>query len=314
MKRFLLLMSLLALTACSGTNGSPAGTPPGAEDSSFVANNSAILSGGAIGSGTEALASLRKTVPVTLTTPREGLELSADAYVTRGSATSETPYWLFTIRNTAEETVCFVRLNTVNVLDASGAVIETDEFDFIYGSVKQTPSSATWTDTCLEPGQSAYSIGISTDISYSDISRFSVAGFEEPLAGVSEPAGQLKPRNYTVSASSGLSMFSLAVENVGSAAALFDIGLYIPLAADSTPLHWGFVLGEPEGTLINANSTEIFEESVMYTGAAERLYITLNFERPEETTATQLRGLSLTDALEQRDLSEQAKLEALRSR
>ena len=311
MKRFSLLMSLLALTACGGTNGSPTGTPPGAEDSSFAAHNSAVLSGEPLGTGVTDLSELRKEVPVTLTAPADGLELAATAYVTRQSASSTTPYWFFTVRNTGEAK-CFVRIGTIQMLDAGGAVLAEEDFSFVYGSVKQTLSD-TWTDTCLEQNQSAYVIGLDTNVDFADISGFRIGGFDEPLTDVSDVPASLKPQSYRTTASDG-SAFSLAVQNQGAQTGVFSLAAYILLDDQDAPLTWGFVTDAANEVPMDAGEARFFGETVRYEGSAEAMFVTVDFDSPNETLlANHLTQLSLGDLLQQRDVSEQAKLEALRS-
>ena len=272
-------------------------------------NNSAVLSGPALGSGTTDVSFLRKEVPVTVQTPNSSFELGSIAYVMRDRTDQTASTWLFSVRNVSDQIQCFVQLEDVVLRDAEGQVLLDDGTTFAYGSVADLGSNI-WTSSCLDTGEQAYFIGIDIDTNYADIASFSVSGFDAIADGgrFRAPPTTVTPQSYSVSERD----ISIAVQNANAATELRS-SLYIQLDDADEPLTWGFASDTSDNSILQAGEARLLTSFDFYEGpVSQKIYVTVNFDTPEEDTSA-LQTLSAGDRLEQRNLIEQAKLERLQA-
>ena len=315
----LLILVLTLLAACgSSTPNETKSTPPPpvnkpdttepepepepAPKLGIHGNNSAVLNGPQLGFGTTDVSLLRKKVPLTLQKQNPRFELSTSAYVMRSSAESDTPYWLFGVRNISTRAHCFVQLKDVVVRGAEDEVLLEDGTSFVFGSTADLGSDF-WTDTCLDAGEQAYFIGIDLDINYADVKSFSVKEFDSTSTNVKVPPTSIKPQSYSVSGSEII----LAVQNGDTAAELRN-AMYVLLDDADEPLIWGFAFDGSDNPVLGPNEARALRSPNFYGGSANQLHALTNFDIPD-TTAALLAPLSAGDRLEQRNLIEQAKLE-----
>ena len=235
---------VLGLAACGGPgNPSPAPTPDPTTPSpapvptpgpSTTANNSAVLSGDALGAGIVLNSQLRRAISVSSTAANTAFRLG-NAYATRNGANSETLYWFISVTNQSPGLQCFIRASTLEFRDSTGQTLVTDDFTFVSGSVGA--NGASYTDTCLNSGETGYFFGIEledeTPLVYSSVSNIVIAAIGGD-GGFSVPPARIIPQSYSPS-------LAVTVRNEGNGAArIGDFSHYFSLDEANLPLSWGY--------------------------------------------------------------------------
>ena len=298
------LVTLLA--ACSGpgtpTPGTPTPTPtpnpaPGpnpnpAPTPVFSPNNSAVLTGAALGAGTTPNSELQKVLSVS-PSPNPAFRLGA-AYAARTGPDAQTLYWFVEITNDSGRLQCLVGATNIELRDSAGTVIAVDELDFVSGSVGFGPleEGAGYTDTCLAAGAAGYLSGTVTEdeapSAYALVSAVTLAALTG-AGGFTAPAARLIPQSYTVtgSVSGGVSdgdtdsEFAVTVQNEGTGAAtLGQNSVYFLLDEAGHPLFWDNFADDGAGLSVAPGGTQRLSGPLAYRGQAARLQVQLSFEGP----------------------------------
>lgn len=241
-------------------------------------NNSAILSGAAIGKGTTAVTELRKQLAVTVLGQHPSLTVGA-AFATRSSKSTDTIYTVIPVTNTGGDTLCFVILDNMTYRDSTGAVLLADQSGYVSGSVRKL-SAPVSTDSCLAPGETGVATGIETNL-YAKVAKIEFELTSSTYNSVSVPAAKVIPKSYTFSpTTSGL---SIALENVGTVGAVISGGIskWVLLDDSAHPLSWSFAFTPPSsGTVVlpASGTSAITDSFVSYDGTGSKLLVFVDFE------------------------------------
>ena len=286
--RFLFVMLVtLALVSCGADTMRPpteSPTEPPTNSPSIKGNNSALLTGPTLGSGSASVGALRKEVSKVVSDAPPGLSFGT-AYATRTSTTSETLYWVLPVTNTSGEALCFIRFNGITFSDGAGNTLAEDDFSYVTGSVGAF-SSDMYTDTCLAPGETGYVLGIelsNPNPVYTSLDRISIA---EVVADsdATVPPVSIVPQLYTAFGEN----LNVTVENKGTRTGyVTDFSSYLLLDAGGGPLAWGFLDRATgwEGALAVGERKGLIDP-VRYNGSAQRVRVFVDFEATPQEQAT----------------------------
>lgn len=295
-RRVLAVYLVVFLAACGGS-GTPTPDPnptpgPGPNPTpnpnpmpGVVSNNSAVLTGAALGAGTTPNSELQKVIGSSLTGATPTFRLG-EAYATRTSADSQTLAWFVPVTNQSSSLQCFVQATSIEFRDSEGTTLAVDELDYVSGSVGVSQGSGSYTDTCLGGGETGYLFGIELEDEvpsvYSLVSAVVVAtvGGE---TGFVAPAARLIPQSYTVATADNES-FIVGVRNDGTGAARFgEFSHHFLLDGGGRPLSWDYFRDDATGDLVEAGETRSLAGSFFYDGLASRVQVQVDFRSPAET-------------------------------
>jgi hypothetical protein len=236
------------------TSSQPAAAAP-------TLNNSADLSGTALGDVAFAPDGMRRSVPVEVDQGALQLELG-DAYLTRADD-GETAYVTIPVKNGGTGHPCFIEAMPFQWLAADGTVLnDSTQTTFVYGSVGDM-GSGIFTDTCLGPGESGYliDIEISTGEPFFSGTASIKLGISSSRSGTSS-AGHLVPQEYDVGTCSGQRSMRAVALNDGSAPVALTGSttgsLVVFLDADAVPAGWTFFENQPTLTVGAGESATFF--------------------------------------------------------
>lgn len=239
-------------------------------------NNFARLSGAPLGDGTEDVANLRKTVPVSVLAANPNLEVASSAYVFRDSTLTESARWYLEVTNRSQRRACSVIADDVLLKDGDGR-----ELDFglglLTGNVGKVDEDR-WTDTCLDPGASGPFLEIHFEDVYTAVASIEIASISLSVNREDAPPAIVRPTSYSIGESSA---FEVTVENTGTETAYVDsLSQYVLLDDAGAPLWWGFVEvdGEGEGEIGPGETLELNEDVVRYDGQATSVEVYVDFE------------------------------------
>lgn len=162
-------------------------------------NNSADLSGAVLGDLAFQPATMRKAIPVHVTTSLTGLVVGPMAYITRTDPTTEAASLALPVKNHSPSVQCFVRALPLLWRDAGGQPLnDPATFDYIGGSVGLT-TAGTYTDTCLGPQETGYFLDVElpagTGALYTAVASIALT-MDASTTGVI--AGSVRPYQYDV--------------------------------------------------------------------------------------------------------------------
>ena len=206
---------ILLLVACGGSGGvKPDPNPP----PTGVPNNSAVLSGAPLGTGTAPVSQLRKEIAVNLA--NTGTFKVGKGYATRDAADTETLYWFVSVTNESKTLQCFIEATSVQFKNSAGQTLVADDAAFVSGSVAVYQGTDIYTDTCLAGGQTGYLFGIELESEvpsiYTSVSSVVVSTLAGDT-GFSVPAAKIIPQSYTVSKNSPQEL-AVSIKNAGTGA------------------------------------------------------------------------------------------------
>ncbi len=274
-----LLAALFIACGCS-----PAPVPP-----PFLGdNNSAVLTGPAVGTSANAIATLRKPLTVSVAGPSATLP-AARAFALRPSSTTESTYLVVEVSNAGTTPLCFISYKELEVRDSAGLTLKLRQGGFVQGSVGQlgSRSKPILTDTCLAARERGLILDIALATSGEQVfTRAESIVFRWDTATESEPAmpaPKLTPTAYSVTSAGAV---NVAFTNTGSGEALMvgHFSRFVLLDPEGLPLFWGFIRDKtsPSGGRIPAGGEGSVEEGTTsgYGGAATRLRAILDFDVP----------------------------------
>jgi hypothetical protein len=133
---------------------------PGTEPRSFEGrNNSAVLSGIELGSGSVDVSLLRKPVAIEVKTPRDELRVD-EAFLLRrtdlaGATASKNGTLAFAVTNVGDHGECFIRAEQVFLRDAAGESVAIAQNAYVFGSVGDVSGDnvSPLTPSCLARGE-----------------------------------------------------------------------------------------------------------------------------------------------------------------
>jgi len=162
-------------------------------------NNSADLSGAVLGDLAFAPSTMRKALPVQVSTGLTGFVVGPMAYVTRTDPTTEAASLALPVHNHSAEVRCFVRAGALAWRDGTGnALNDPTTFAYLEGSVGLT-AAGTYTDTCLGPQETGYFLDAAAPAGagalYTTVASIDLA-LDSSTTGVI--AGSVRPYRYDV--------------------------------------------------------------------------------------------------------------------
>ena len=283
-RRVLVLYLVALLVACGGSGTptpapGPTPNPNPAPNPVPAPNNSAVLTGAALGAGTTPNRELQKVIGVS-PSPNPAFRLGA-AYATRTSVDSQTLDWFISVTNQSDSLLCFVRATNIEFRDSTGATLVVDELDYVSGSVGVGQESDLYTDTCLQGGETGYLFGIELELEVASVYSLAssvVIGALDGDAGFTVPAARLIPQRYAVA-----DTFAVTVRNDGTGAArLGEFSHYFLLGDDGRPLTWDFFGDDVAGDPVAAGDTLSLQGRPFYDGLASRAQVNVDFKSPAE--------------------------------
>lgn len=231
-------------------------------------NNRAELSGAEFGTGAETNANLAAPIAIDVKTTPAGLRVG-NATKARSDVSSGHYRILVPIENTGRNERCFVRAS-YRVLNAAGGLLDEQE-SYVQGSVGN--GSAGYTDTCIWPEESGWSLILSDGAAWDAITKVEVS-ISTTEGAYSRPEPRLLPTSYRVDNGKVV----VTAENPGPGTVAFDTARFIYLGSDGAPLGWTITSISPEPQVATGEMLEI-AESVAWKGRASKVDVLLDFER-----------------------------------
>ena len=242
-------------------------------------NNSAKLSGAAIGDGSANTEQLRKELALNLVATNADFSLGK-AYAVAESLGSkdEALYWVIPVKNISKQFHCFINLSTIRYKDAKGALLAEDRATFVVGSVGE--EDGFFQDNCLKPDEQGYFVGTDTNAVHNKVSSLEVESVATDTFGLLPAETKVIPQSYEVEAAGGKSqIITVAVKNEGPDTVDLSGGATtILLDEDGAPLYWetSSEAEEQEGALAVGETGQLSTE-LEYEGRSAALYVSVLF-------------------------------------
>jgi len=230
---------------------------PGA---SLTANNSADLTGAALG----------------------------DGYLLRLTASTENAYLVIGVTNTSARTLCSIKGTTYRWLDGDGSPLaKPGAGDTLYvGGSVQMLSNGDFTYNCLAAGEKGYFTDVKTtadgSMLYSRVTTVAF-GLSGPFTDGTAPAGRLVPSGYDIGACpDGKRAVKVTLANGGTgdvALEPFSFSPAILLDDGGLPIGWLFLERTKTITVSAGQTTEIYSSFFMEP-KVHRMQVYVDFTRP----------------------------------
>lgn len=267
--------SLTPITSISlATLGAPvelnAGLADGPGSDFYVStNNSALLQGPVIGTGSALNGSLSRSLPFRVDQSPDGLTLLYASVSPRGETASSVT---MVIENQSPELRCFVKLDELYFYDSSGQLIEESlDFAFVEGSVA---TGALTSDTCIESAQKAF-LSRLTDGSADNMGGFTASLLEGRLSNFVSEETVLEPLSYDI----GDGELEVRIVNRGLVNVNIELSSYILIDENGAALATGFLHGSD--TLAPGAEVVFASRSLEFTGSVSSVRVIVDFEPPE---------------------------------
>ena len=158
-----------------------------------VDDDPSYVQGGRIGVNFESVSKLRRSIPLNLLNPDDKLAFRG-TYVTRDAVTnSDYGEIVIAVENvTPDETLCFLQLLNVDVLNHSGAVINTsmERSTYLTAKRKQVVGTGELTATCLAPQEKGYFFPSSQGL-YGSIASIRIDAMSYEVTQVQAPLSEI---------------------------------------------------------------------------------------------------------------------------
>jgi len=242
-------------------------------------NNSATLSGAAIGDGSASTEQLRKELSLTLTEANPDFELGK-AYAVAEDLGSQSGalYWVIPVTNVSEQFHCGISLSRLRFKNENDEVLSEKETAFVVGSVGK--EDRFFQDNCLRPEEQGYFVGTDTRAVHSRVDSLEVDGIITNTFGLLPAETRVIPQNYTVEEAVGKSQIvNIDVKNAGPDTVDLSGGATIILLDDEgLPLYWETTTETEEqaGSLAPGGTGRVSGEFA-YEGRATTLYVSVLF-------------------------------------
>jgi hypothetical protein len=246
--------------------GIDAATPPGPGE---IGDNGAILQGDEVtGTGS---ADRRR---IEVSTSGVAQLVVGPAYITKAFPNSPNSKLVIEVTNRGDQAYCRVALLEVQFLDATGTNLAAPADLFILGAVRHVTANAT-TDTCLAPGERAFALGGISNVAPERVARLRLRVNGEASAAFTPANAKLGPVSYRVTNNDVF----VRVENTGSRPGRITQVHMVHLDADGVPLGSEQMRVNPaDRDVAAAGSVEVFDDSPLFLGASNRLYVRVGFE------------------------------------
>ncbi len=289
---FLVAVSLGVAAGCDGSEGddvsgdagveigADAGAPD-ADDASPISPselsgpNWAVIDGPRVPSngGTDVVR-LRKRL-VLDATDGAGLRVT-DAFAMRSSVDSSWVRVAVSVANDADHTQCFVKLEGVVYRDRAGGMLGTDR-GYVTGTLRSM--TAVYTNTCLQPGETGYWLGIE-ELPYAELAGIEVRVEASELA--SSPAPKLVPWTYLAVSEDGRDRIEVAARHQGAVPVQLSFSRVMIIGEYDEPLHWTFLDGPAEDVVVEPGELLTLSRDLYYAGSGSRIIAWLDYDIPRD--------------------------------
>jgi len=231
-------------------------------------NNSAVLSGPAVGTNAAPAANLRRIIPVSAT--GGGFEVGS-GYVTRPEPADANVYLAVPVKNTTSGLRCAIGATSL-VWQGTDSVATSS----LQGSVGQNSSG--FGNRCLQPGETGYLVDIAPTPSVFDSATGVTLSLSAEDQGWTTPEAAIVPTSYSLSGSSLVVNYT----NSGTVTATVVGGSRYFLLDGSGPLGWGFLSNDiaPVGALAPGQTGTCADANFTFAGQASKLHAFINYQQP----------------------------------
>jgi|GEM_PF-3375994 hypothetical protein len=257
-------------------------------------NDSADLSGAVLGDIAFQPATMRRAIPVQVTTSLTGFVVGPMASVTRTDPTTEAASLVLPVTNRSATVQCFIRALPLLWRDAAGKPLNDPQtFDYVGGAVGLT-SAGTYTDTCLGPQETGYLLDVQspagTGALYTTVASIALT-LDASTTGVI--AGSVRPYQYDVghcptpdpvrslrvwARNGGQTYVQVAPDGMA-------LGPAILLDEAGVPAGWTYVSRDVP-TLVDAGQTTQMVGSLIANFSVSRAALFFSFDGPPVAAAT----------------------------
>jgi hypothetical protein len=223
--------------------------------------------------------SLKKTLSVSLSNQDTYLSLGSIT-LARNSATSSYLYWIAPVTNTRTTAISFVELDTIYFRDNSSSVVDNEPLEFVTGSVMKESASGTFTNTCLQSGETGYVFGILLDNGnnlYARLSSVTIRTISYSTATMEFPNADITGTTFSTNGT----VLSATVANSGTATARLNVIIpAIALIRDNlkAPLMWTYLDTTTTSVLEPNASCTLADLYFTYPGQIDKLLVFPDYE------------------------------------
>ncbi len=262
--------------AVSQFDAAPLGCPDSEPSASQAANNSAFLTGAALGTAEEGIDLLRKEIEVNLTT-ESSLRLGT-AWAMRSTSSQPGVYLAIEISNPTAELVCRIAAQPYQWRDAGGGALETRERVYATGTVADP--DPLYSTTCLGQNETGYLLDVTSDDLFDQLASVDLE-LSSTAEGAALPEAALVPTAYSLGDAGRV---EVAFENTGTAAGTLDPeavfnGEFVLLDDQGAPLLWATFADDltPTDGVVAAGAEGSLAGSLQYAGCASAMRVFLAF-------------------------------------
>lgn len=257
-----------SLAACGGYDNQTAETEQPSP------NTGNVLAGSELGSNTENLSQIRKPISISAIGLHADLQLS-QAYAAQSNSSSNDFFWMIPVTNTSTtQTYCEITINA-SIRNSSGLAIgQLIESNQLHGQVKKLTSNGRHINSCLEPTENGYFLGVDTNI-YSEATNIVFSSTSVVSSGFTAADVSLIPESYTITSTLNLQIRNNGTSSVG----IGPPSAYIILHTDDTPLMLGYLypqMGADPAITPGQNSTII--GNINFLGSSQKIAVYLNYD------------------------------------
>ena len=276
---FIIVFSLVVSGCGGGNNSDGTGSKPLSDNKT----NIAILTGETVGIGSNSVAELRKIVPLELVLDNPDFSMG-DAYILRYQRTAtDLAFLVMEITNVSNNLHCFIRAEGIEYLDSNNLSLATVDYDYVQGRLAVAEASNISTNTCLNPGEMGYLLGITINqIStfYDDIAKMQINSISTSSSKFIDSTISILPQGYNkVDNIIYPAAFDVLIKNTSANNGILDTySEYIFLDDADKPLFWGYMTTPNSANVpINAGLSFTLNAESIYRGTFNKVYVNLSF-------------------------------------
>ena len=252
-------------------------------------NASAVLSGAAVGSGSDN-SSVTREVALERLSGSDVLKVPATTQLSKPSSGSSSIYLAIPVENAGTKPLAWVQMTKMHFYDSSGTELGAlRDHGYVYGSVCTVPVeiSVVDTSTCLAPGETAYIlITEPAAVLYDKTTRITYAiSSGDVVPG--DPQGALIPQSYSVSAPGAqTATITQTFKNTGTNPVDFSDGTadffgFVALdPSTGRPVGWDLTSSSvtPSNGLLEPGSSGSISGTFTFDGTSSRLALFTSFQ------------------------------------
>jgi hypothetical protein len=233
-------------------------------------NNSAVLSGAAVGANTASSPELRRVIPVSAT--GAGFDVGVRAYVMRREPADANVYLAVPVKNTTSALRCAIRATVA--WQGEAGPLPTSPVPAVVGSVGQ--NGTTFGSACLQGKASGYVVAVDATATVFDDAASVALSLTAEDQGWTTPKAAVMPTSYSATATSVVVNY---VNSGTAAATVLGSSRYFLLDATG-PLGWRFLSQEivPAEPLAAGQTGSIADAALTFAGQASTLQAFIDFQ------------------------------------